>query len=130
MSGMLRVKDPDGNTVLHLLSMGPTTTYNASNVTIQGFLVQPSQPILTSDEKLNMMFGFLARGAIPDEKNNAGLTFIHAYPRIKTKICTRILESSSAWMKAQWNIIENWISLDEDEILKSLFKNFVNSHEV
>ena len=97
---------------------------------IQGFLVQPSQPILTSDEKLNMMFGFLARGAIPNEKNNAGLTFIQAYPRIKTKICTRILESSSAWMKAQWNIIENWISLDEDEILKSLFKNFVNSHEV
>ena len=126
---MLKVKDSDGNTVLHLLSMGPTTTYFSStaNTNSVGYLAQPT---MTTDEKMNMMFGFLFRGAIPNQKNNANLTFIQAYPRIKPKICTRILESSAKWIKVQWNIIECWISLGEDEILKTLFKNLVTFHEV
>ena len=121
---MLKMKDRDGNTVLHLLSMAPTTTYFSStdNTNVH--------PTMTSDEKMNIMFGFLFRGAIPNEKNNANLTFIQAYPRIKPKICTRILESSATWIKVQWNIIECWISLGEDEILKTLFKNLVTFHEV
>ena len=126
MSKILKEKDPDGNTILHLLATRPTTTYVVPRKA-QGHSVHTT---LTGDEKMNMMLGFLFRGAIPNEKNIAGQTFIQANPRIKPKLCNSILESSTTWITVQWNIIESWISLEEDEILKTLFKTLVKFHEV